>query len=297
MADPHSVVIHPLTHGLVRPKSVYIVASRQGLYLVDHHQWRQVAEGYFFGVTVKDSCIYCFKTASGEGAAANANSGSIVRYRYRGEVLTGPEVLVEGLDYNCHQVDFFHDSFWVVDSGHQRVLEFDAQWRRAATHPIGPPVERRGTEDAHINSFLGCGQRIFLMFHNKCRQRPSEIVEFDRAFRELGRTLLPSTGCHDVVRLEDGRLLYCESPKGGLALSDGTSFKIDELYTRGLAVGAQEIAVGSSWYGARPARGVLPGFVTFLDRSYARIARLYLPAAPTQIRLLNGADLSLSSPR
>jgi hypothetical protein len=41
----------------------------------------------------------------------------------------------------------------------------------------------------------------------------------------------------------------------------------------------------------------LPGFVTFLDRSYRRIARLRLPAAPTQIRRLDGADLSLSQPR
>jgi len=37
--------------------------------------------------------------------------------------------------------------------------------------------------------------------------------------------------------------------------------------------------------------------VTFLDRAYERIARVYLPAAPTQICRLDGRDRSLSSPR
>ena len=64
-----------------------------------------------------------------------------------------------------------------------------------------------------------------------------------------------------------------------------------------LAVGPDEIAVGSSLYGKRLTRDLLPGFVTFLDRSYRRIARLHLPAAPTQIRRLDGLDLSLSQPR
>ena len=57
------------------------------------------------------------------------------------------------------------------------------------------------------------------------------------------------------------------------------------------------IAVGSSLYGMRASRQMLPGFVTFLDRAYNRVSRLHLPAAPTQIRRLGGHDLSLSMPR
>jgi len=286
---------NPAAATLMSGASIYVVASRQGLYFVTHREWRQVAEGYFFGVTLKDSYLYCFKSLSRQ-PETNADVGSIVRYEYHEGALASPEVLVEGLHHNCHQVDFFQGAFWVVDTDRQRVLEFDPHWHCTAIHRIGPAVQRRGAEDPHINSFLGRGERIYLMFHNTFRQRPSEIVEFDRGFRELKRTELPSQGCHDIVQLEDGRLLYCESSKGRIALDDGSNCQIDELYTRGLAVGVDEIAVGSSWYSGRPARGVLPGFVTFLDRGYNRIARLYLPAAPTQIRLLNGADLSVSSP-
>jgi hypothetical protein len=101
----------------------------------------------------------------------------------------------------------------------------------------------------------------------------------------------------DIVRLENGRLLFCESHLGRLSCDDGSSYQIDNPLTRGLAVGPDEIAVGSSLYGQRLARDLLPGFITFLDRAYRRIARLHLPAAPTQIRRLNGFDLSLSRPR
>jgi len=275
----------------------YIVASRRGIFLVGHAGHRQLAAGYFFGVTVRDGDLYCFRTVSAAAAEADPNSGSIVRYRYRDGMLDAGEVLVEGLDHNGHQVDFFDGSFWLVDSGHQRVLEFDSRWHQVAEHRIGPPVARRGPDDAHINSFLGRGDRIHLMLHNAYRKRPSEIVTFDRDFREIARTPLPSTGCHDIVELENGELLYCESSKGRIRSTGGEAHRLDFLYTRGLAVGPDEIAVGSSLYGARLARGVLPGYLTFLDRAYNRLARVYLPAAPTQIRRLDGADLSLSQPR
>jgi hypothetical protein len=91
--------------------------------------------------------------------------------------------------------------------------------------------------------------------------------------------------------------LFCESHQGRLSCDDGSSYQIDNLLTRGLAVGPEEIAVGSSLYGKRLTRDLLPGFVTFLDRSYRRVGRLHLPAAPTQIRRLDGLDLSLSQPR
>lgn len=106
----------------------------------------------------------------------------------------------------------------------------------------------------------------------------------DRGFRELGRTLLPCHGCHDIVPLEDGRLLTCLSPRGEIAEEPGSAYPIDECWTRGLALGPDEIVVGSSLYGKRMGRALLPGFVTFLDRSYRRTARFYLPAGPTQIQ-------------
>lgn len=276
----------------------YIVASREGLYIVNHQEWRRVADGYFFGITVRGSEIFCFKTTSRKPRDTKPNTGQIVRYRRMPDsTLAGPEILVDGLDYNCHQVDFFDGSFYVVDTRGQRLVEFDERWRVAAIHQILPPAAEDSNDYAHINSFVGYGDAIYVMLHNFKRGLPSEIIEFDREFHRRRVIVLPSSACHDVVRLENGQILFCDSHEGRLACDDGSSYPIDELLTRGLAVGKDEIAVGSSLYGKRLARDLLPGFVTFLDRSYRRIARLRLPAAPTQIRRLDGADLSLSQPR
>jgi hypothetical protein len=274
----------------------YIMAAREGLFIVNRTQWQHVADGHFFGVTVKGGGIYCFENR-GDVRGEEAHLGRIVRYEYKRRRVEHPVILTDRLPYNCHQVDFFHDAFYVVDTDNQRVLEFDAQWGAPKIHQILPPGARDEPGHAHINSFLGLGDTVYLMFHNGQRGISSEIVEFDRDFRERGRVALPSAGCHDIIRLEDGGFIFCESYKGQVARVDGAAFKIDELYTRGLSVGADEIAVGSSLYGARIKRTLLPGFVTFLDRSWKRVARLYVPAAPTQIRRLDGADLSLSQPR
>lgn len=276
----------------------YIVASREGLYVVNRAGWRRVAEGYFFGVTVRGSHVYCFRTVSRAVAQAQPRSGQIVRYRCTPDgPFLGEEVLVDRLDHNCHQVDFFDGSFYVVDTRGQRLLEFDEDWQRAKIHQILPPAAEGTADYAHMNSFLGWNDAIYVMLHNARREQPSQVVEFDRGFRERRRITLSTPGCHDIVRLEDGRLLFCESQKSQLCCDDGSSHPIDKLLTRGLAVGEDEIAVGSSLFGARIVRKLLPGFVTFLDRSYRRVARIHLPAAPTQIRRLNGADLSLSWPR
>lgn len=280
------------------PGPDYIVASREGLYVVNHVGWRCVADGCFFGVTVQGAHVYCFKTVPHENAASEPRAGQIVRYRRSAAgSFSGPEVLVTGLDHNCHQIDFFDGSFYVVDTRGQSLIELDDNWRCVDVHQILPPAEEGSAGYAHLNSFLGCDDVIYVMLHNFRRGLPSEIIEFDRRYRVRRTITLSLSACHDIVRLENGQFLFCESHQGRLSCDDGSSYQIDNLLTRGLAVGADEIAVGSSLYGKRLARDLLPGFVTFLDRSYRRIGRLHLPAAPTQIRRLDGFDLSLSRPR
>ena len=94
----------------------YLVASRQGIYIVNHSGYRLLREGYYFGITVQGTDIYCFQGVPLVAAAENPRRGSIVRYSYGDGELSGGDVLVDGLDYNGHQVDFFDGSFWLVDS-------------------------------------------------------------------------------------------------------------------------------------------------------------------------------------
>lgn len=263
--------------------NAYLVASRQGIYAVRRDGWRRLAEGHFFGIVCEGDQVFAFRhLAPREGA----NTGCVVRFEWREGQLREGDILVEGLDYNCHQLDYFDNAYFVVDTFKQRILEFDESWRPVAAHQILPEAERDGPDHAHLNSIAGETDTVYIMLHNEKRGRPSEILVLDRAFRERGRRTLPCWGCHDIAPLPDGGLLTCLSPRGAIAVAGGEAVPIDDCWTRGLAVGPDEIAVGSSLFGKRVMRVLLPGFVTFLDRDYRRTARLYLPAAPTQIRAI-----------
>lgn len=272
----------------------YVVASRNGLYLVNRDAWTKFCDGVFFGVTVHQGQLYCFE--SGQSACNPSKRGRIVRFD-PDDGSAEPEVLVEGLDDGCHQVDFIGDAFFIVDTYRQAVLEFDRGLRPIATHY---PVPAAAFNDwkggyVHMNSIIGRGEDILLMLH-KGSFGPSEVIAVDREFQIRRRMPLAGHRCHDLVPLEDGRLLYCDSTAGSLVVHGGPSIKIDTMMTRGLAVGQAEIAIGSSLFTERIGRRAIPGFLTFLDREYNRLARLELPAAPTQIRRLDGMDLSLSMP-
>lgn len=265
------------------PAPAYLVASRQGLYFVNRNGWREAAPGRFFGIASVGDRVFAFRHGlPGEGEAAN--SGCVVRFEWRSGALRECEVLVEGLDHNCHQLGQFDDSFFVVDTLNQRILEYDGDWRPVAAHQILPPAPRDGPDHGHLNSIAGTSDTVWVMLHNEKRGLPSEIVEMDRGFRERRRTILPCHGCHDILPLGDGTLLTCLSPLGQIMALPGSAHPIDDCWTRGLAIGPDEIVVGSSLFGKRMARALLPGFVTFLDRSYRRTARFYLPAGPTQIQ-------------
>jgi hypothetical protein len=264
-------------------ESAYLVASRQGIYLADRDGWRRLVEGRFFGIVCVGDEVFAFR----HGASARPVrplSGRVVRYAWAGGTLRELGVVASGLDYGCHQLDFFDDAFFLVDTANQRILEYRRDWTQAAAHAILPAADPDGPEHAHLNSIAGTSDRVWVMLHNKPRGLPSEIVELDRAFRERGRTVLPCSGCHDIVPLAGGGLLTCLSPLGELAQIPGGTHRIDPYWTRGLVVSPDEIVVGSSLFGQRLGRALLPGFLTFLNPDFSRSARLYLPAAPTQIR-------------
>jgi hypothetical protein len=272
----------------------HLVASRDGLFLVNRKNFCLVAPGLYFGLAVYDNYVVVFE--AGDRPWVENKLGRIVRFTLKDGAPVEPQVVVEGLDNGCHQIDAFDNAFFVVDTYNQQVLEFDADWTLVKAHQPIPPA-RYGAWDqgyVHMNSLVARGDSIFLLLHRGGKGRPSEVLEVDRRFVEKRRFTLPGQQCHDLAPRENGGWLICDSAHGRLISAEGPVVQIDALYTRGLSVGADEIAVGSSLFGARGHRELIPGFVTFLDRSYQRVARLHLPAAPTQIRSLDGHNRSRS---
>ena len=265
-------------------KAAYLVASRQGLYLVTREEWRLLVEGRFFGLALADGEVFACRHEAPDSEEGPL-SGQIVRYEWTECGLVERAVVAKGLHHNGHQLDFFDDAFFLVDTANQTIVEFDRDWRLRGSHAVLPPADPEGPDHGHVNSIAGTAETVWVMLHNHARGRTSEIIEYDRAFRERRRIDLPCSGCHDVVPLPDGRLLTCLSPLGEIAFVPGEAHRVDQYWTRGLVVAPDEIVVGSSYFGHRVGRALLPGFLTFLDPvDYRRIARVYLPAAPTQIR-------------
>lgn len=110
----------------------------------------------------------------------------------------------------------------------------------------------------------------------------------------IDRRPMTGTRCHNLALLEDGAILSCGSLEGTLISTTGTQARVSSLMTRGLAVGQDVIAVGGSTFSEREHRDSEPGVLHLLDRHFRLLSSLPLPAPPTEIRRLDGNDLSLS---
>ena len=281
----------------VRSNFSHLVASRQGLYVVSEAAYECCLDGLFFGLTIGFGAAWLFESLDGN-LRANNNQGRILRLPLQdGQPIGSPEVVADGLDNGCHQIDFIKGCLVVTDTYRQKLIVFSPDFHTRTVHqPVGQfETVAEGSGYVHMNSLGGDGRDLLLLLSYAFlgSTRNSEVVRVNSAFEPVERFMLPGRMCHDLVVLEDGQILSCGSLGGTLISQKGVIAKIDNVMTRGLSVGHEVIAVGSSVFATRMLRREVPGHITFLDRQFQRRARLALPAAPTQIRRLDGLDLSL----
>lgn len=272
----------------------HLVASRHGLFAVNPEGHRLIAHGLFFGLTIDGSDIYAFEACDRPRAASNR--GRIVRLTREGDRIVSAQVIAEGLDNGCHQIDLIGDTLFVADTYRQLIVAIERDGSIREHAPL-PKLAQRGwaTDYAHLNSLIASGEQRLILLHNGAEASHSEVGLLDADWRLLARRPLAGQGCHNLAILEDGSLLSCGSLAGELVGSDGLCVKITELMTRGLSVGADTIVVGGSVFSERDHRDSLPGAIHFLDRAYRTFATLPLPGPPTEIRRIDGQDLSLSN--
>jgi hypothetical protein len=285
----------------------HLVATRHGLFAVDRQTPRLIAHGLFYGLTLRegagagDGSVYAFE--AGDRPRSSSACGRIVRFHREGDRFAAAEVIATGLDNGCHQIDFVGDRLCVVDTYRQRILCLDPAGDAATVlRPIpGAPAGDWENGYAHVNSIVAHRDDILLMLHNGADRtgRPSEIARLDRDWRLVERIPIDGLGCHNVAVLEDGTLLACGSIEGGLVGPNGSRVPVGGLMTRGLSVGATEVAVGGSAFASREARDKLgeegEGAVFFLDRDYRPLGRIDMPAPVMEVRRLDGLDRGLSA--
>lgn len=277
----------------------HLVASREGLYVAGIAGCERRRDGLYFGATIRDGAAWVFETLD-EDLHARTNRGRILRMTIDPATTAfGPaEVVADGLDNGCHQIDFVRGRLVVVDTYRQKLLVFRKDFSDVDLHYPAGRADADAKDDpgyVHMNGIGGDGRDLYVLLSHAGVQpaRPSEVLRLDAQFNQVERFTLPGLMCHDLVVLEDGRLIANGSMGGFLIDRQGIIVQIDNLLTRGLSIGTDDVVIGSSTFGDRERRIAATGRLTFTGRDLSLRARYDLPAAPTQIRRLDGRDLSL----
>lgn len=280
--------------------ATHLVTSRKGLYAVNDREWSLIVPGFFFGLTFRDNEIFVFEAC--DLPHSPLRRGRVVRFLHRDGVITKADVVAKGLDSGCHQMDLCAGRLHVMDTYNQQVIRFEpGEASRTLISPLPtPPYGRWANTDrryVHANSLLHVGETYLLLLHNGFEHtgRLSEIALYNNDWQPTGRWQLEGRSCHGLALLEDGTMLTCDSAAGDVITAQGMRLHVSPYMTRGLAVGADSIAVGASLRARREERSESSGTVTFLDRDFRIRTVLELPGAPTEVRRLDGEDSGLSS--
>ncbi len=281
----------------------HIMASRQGLYVVNGFEWRLVVAGFFFGITLRGDEIFVFECC--DLPRGPTRMGRIVKLTVRGERIVSEEVVARGLDNGCHQIDLVEGRLVVVDTYNQQLLRFgeelsleESEYEVLRPLPVSPTKQwREGESDYHhANSLLAVGEHRLLLLHNLAGEvgRKSEIAICDRDWVVKAKVTVNGTGCHGLALQEDGTVLTTGSMEGRVLGTDGFAMHVSPFMTRGLAVGPDSAVVGASRWSRREGRMENSGTITFMTRAWEVEGVLMVPAAPTELRRLDGQDAGLS---
>jgi hypothetical protein len=271
----------------------HVVASREGLYAVNSTSYRLLVRGSFFGATVKDNAIYCFQSCGKE----MENRGRIVKLTMANNRISRAEVVIKGLDDGCHQIDFLGEDLLVVDCYNGRILQITpGRSKHTAYYPLGKLSREVASTVYHINSVAGHPDgTVWLLLHNSTRT-PSEVVVVNRRFEVVRRFAVKAGAAHNIVFTNDSsEYLIADSSGARIISARGTEAEIG-MRPRGISLDRDTCVIGDSFFCARPFRRYVPGRVHFFDRaSWTCTGSLSLPAAPTEIRRIDGKDLSISN--
>jgi hypothetical protein len=276
----------------------HLVASRQGIFAVCATSYKQLVRGRFFGLTLKDGDIYCFQTCLDDPTRQDTHKGRLVRLRTKDNRILDAEVLVRGLDDGCHQIDFIGENLLVVDCCNGSILKLAPNSRSCETYyPLGPISRQTAMDDYHMNSVAGHPDgSVWVLLHNY-NKRPSEIAVLNANFELVRRFEIKAGSAHNIVFTNDHLEFLVADSYGGRILSGrGPVVEGLTMMPRGLSLDETTCVFGESYFETRLFRKYVPGRIHFADRSSWKVgASLELPAAPTDIRRIDGKDYSLSN--
>lgn len=273
----------------------HLVASREGIFAVTCHRYTLLVKGKFYGLTIAtNGDVYCFE-ACGSG---NQNRGRIIRLVVVNYYIVRVEIVIKGLDDGCHQIDFVGQTLLIVDCYNARILALVPGLSGfKAYHPLGCLSRSIARDFHHMNSLAAKSDgTIWLLLHNSLKS-VSEVVVLGEAFEVIQRFPIPAACAHNIVFTHDSyQYLIADSYGGRIISAKGVVINLNSMLTRGVSLDADTCVVGESSFSTRALRSHSHGRVRFFNRhTWSIIATLELPAAPTEVRRIDGQDLSLSN--
>jgi hypothetical protein len=278
----------------------HVVASREGLYAVNSHSYRRLMRGSFFGLTIRDAAIYCFQSCGGKLATKHTvlNKGRLLKLSLDRNQIKQVEIIATDLDDGCHQIDFVGDDLLVVDCYNGRILQFKlGESGYVAHYPLGKLARGIAMGVYHMNSIAAHPDgTLWLLLHNHM-YKPSEVVVLNYEFELVRRFSVRAGAAHNIVFTRDSsEYLIADSCGARVISAHGTITTMDMMWPRGISLDKQTCVVGDSFFSPRPFRRYVSGRIHFFDRSSWKCSSsLLLPAAPTEIRRIDGKDYSISN--
>ena len=201
--------------------------------------------------------------------------------RYRG-------VVCRELCDNPHQIACHGGHLYVASPSHGVMMLEGPRFAHATVVvPLG--------QEHHCNSLQFQDDRAYVLLHNLAR-RPSEILVFDREWRQVGRVDTGAMCAHNLCREADGLTTLDTDGTRGLLRDDGMSIVLAperSRFLRGLAVNDEYYIAGVSPRTERIYRGHGTSVLkTICRRTKQIVDEMSLPeiGAINDLRLIDTVD-------
>lgn len=270
----------------------YLIATKRGLYQIKNKRLRLLLLGEFYGITICDHEVFVLQRLK-------HGSSHILRFPIVEEniMVNDKVVFKNGLNWGCHQIDYFDNHLYVMDTSKNRVIKISLSSDIVDDfYPLGKLENGRSSGNyAHMNSIYADSGNVYIMCHNDSvkTDRYSEIAVLDLDFEVQKIIRTRSRSAHNVAVLNNN-FYYCDSLNATLKKDGKVLFRTSN-FTRGLSISKRYIVVGGSEYAKRSKRRLSKGSIYFLNHRGELLDAFRLPGMAQEIRRLDKTDYGLSN--
>jgi hypothetical protein len=273
-------------------KEDFIIGTSSGLWYLSGDTLHQLTYASSYGIAYYGDRWY-----------ANQNIGQFSRIisfvidtESNRPALLNPSYFSLGLPKSVHQIDFYNEILFAVDTLNNRVITMDNRGKKRYYSQNRDSIKAKVNN--HFNSIFIKEGFIYLCAHNGTLKpkRYSEIFVLHRGSMKTHNVIQTSAGNAHNVLIKDEKLFYCDSMAGQLICEKEAVFKDPGYFMRGLAITDSYVLVGGSAFARREERASTDGVVFILDSHFNHIKTMELKNIGQiyEIRGVNG-DFGLSA--